>query len=69
MKGIVAGNIIFSLALTFRATLPSPFQISAAMTVGLGAYAIILTLFVVGLRQLGAARTGAYFSVAPFFGA
>ena len=28
-----------------------------------------MTLFVVGLRHLGTARTGAYFSVAPFLGA
>jgi hypothetical protein len=28
-----------------------------------------LALFVVGLRHLGTARTGAYFSAAPFFGA
>jgi len=28
-----------------------------------------LTLFVISLHHLGTARTGAYFSVAPFFGA
>jgi hypothetical protein len=36
---------------------------------GFAAYGISLALFVVGLRHLGTARTGAYFSVAPFFGA
>jgi hypothetical protein len=39
------------------------------MAVGLAAYGVSLVLFVVGLRQLGTARAGAYFSVAPFFGA
>lgn len=39
------------------------------MLVGFLAYGVSLALFVVGLRHLGAARTGAYFSVAPFFGA
>jgi hypothetical protein len=39
------------------------------MFVGLLAYGVSLTLFVLGLRHLGTARTGAYFSVAPFFGA
>lgn len=39
------------------------------MAVGLLAYRVSLTLFVVGLRHLGTARTGAYFSVAPFLGA
>ena len=39
------------------------------MLVGALAYGASLALFVVGLRLLGTARTGAYFSVAPFFGA
>ena len=39
------------------------------MLLGLLAYGVSLVLFVVSLRHLGAARTGAYFSVAPFFGA
>lgn len=39
------------------------------MVVGLLAYGLSLVLFVVGMRHLGTARTGAYFSVAPFFGA
>ena len=38
------------------------------MAVGFLAYGVSLALFVVGLRHLGTARTGAYFSVAPFFG-
>jgi hypothetical protein len=29
---------------------------------------LILVLFVIGLRRLGAAQTGAYFSLAPFIG-
>jgi drug/metabolite transporter (DMT)-like permease len=39
------------------------------MVVGFLAYGVSLALFVVALRHLGTARTGAYFSVAPFFGA
>jgi len=42
---------------------------AAAATVGLTGYGVSLTLFVLALRDLGTARTGAYFSVAPFFGA
>jgi hypothetical protein len=30
---------------------------------------VSLVLFIIALRHLGTARTGAYFSVAPFFGA
>src|SRR3546814_17805978 len=39
------------------------------MIVGFLAYGVSLALFVISLRHLGTARTGAYFSVAPFFGA
>ncbi len=37
--------------------------------VGFLGYGVSLVLFVLGLRHLGAARTGAYFSTAPFIGA
>ena len=39
------------------------------MLVGFLAYGVSLALFVVALRHLGASRSGAYFSVAPFVGA
>lgn len=69
MKGLVAGSVNLALALGIGAALPSiPFILGAAV-VGFGAYGVSLALFVVGLRHLGTARTGAYFSVAPFFGA
>ena len=37
--------------------------------VGFFAYGVSLVLFIVGMRHVGTARAGAYFSVAPFFGA
>ena len=49
--------------------MPALPTLAGAMVVGLLAYGVSLALFVVGLRHLGTARTGAYFSVAPFFGA
>ena len=49
--------------------LPPVAPAAAALLVGLLAYGVSLTLFVVALRHLGSARTGAYFSVAPFVGA
>ncbi|OBS09261.1 DMT family transporter [Acidihalobacter prosperus] len=69
IKGLVAGIVNLGLALALGASLPSPPAIAGAMLVGLMAYGVSLTLFVAGLRHLGTARTGAYFSVAPFFGA
>ncbi len=35
------------------------------MVIGFAGYGVSLALFVIALRHLGTARTGAYFSVAP----
>lgn len=69
VKGLVSGSVNLVLALMLGAPIPAPPAIAGALLVGLLAYGISLALFVVGLRHLGTARTGAYFSVAPFFGA
>ncbi len=68
-RGLVAGMTNLLLALILGATLPSPPEALEAMAVGLLGYGISLALFVVALRGLGSARTGAYFSTAPFIGA
>ncbi|MHB1237642.1 MAG: DMT family transporter, partial [Gallionella sp.] len=68
-KGLVAGSTNLVLALVTHATWPGGGTVAAAMLLGFASYGASLTLFVIGLRHLGAARTGAYFSVAPFFGA
>lgn len=68
IKGLVAGAVNLSLALSAGATLPPLANIAGAMAVGFFAYGVSLALFVVGLRHLGSARTGAYFSIAPFLG-
>lgn len=69
VKGLVAGSVNLALALILGANLPSLPNLLGAMVVGFFAYGVSLALFVVGLRLLGTARTGAYFSVAPFIGA
>lgn len=69
VKGLAAGAVNLALALGIGATLPSGWSLAGAMAVGFLAYGVSLALFVVGLRHLGTARTGAYFSAAPFFGA
>ncbi|MFM2050038.1 MAG: hypothetical protein RL682_529 [Pseudomonadota bacterium] len=69
VKGLVAGGVNLALALAVGDKLPNAPTVVAAMGVGFLAYGVSLALFVVGLRHLGTARTGAYFSVAPFFGA
>lgn len=69
VKGGVAGPVNLALAFLLGATLPPVWSIGAAMGVGLLAYGVSLVLFIVALRHVGTARAGAYFSIAPFFGA
>jgi drug/metabolite transporter (DMT)-like permease len=69
LKGLVAGAMNLVLALTQGAALPGTGTILAAGVVGFFGYGVSLTFFVLGLRHLGTARTGAYFSLAPFIGA
>ena len=68
-KGLVAGPISIALALSFGAHLPASNTAIRAGLLGFVGYGLSLTLFVVALRNLGTARTGAYFSLAPFIGA
>ena len=69
IKGLSAGSVDLTIAFALGATWPAWPALVGAMAVGCLAYGVSLALFVVGLRSLGTARTGAYFSVAPFFGA
>lgn len=69
LKGLIAGAVNLALAMALGAALPSGAVLAAAGAVGFLGYGVSLALFVVALRHLGTARTGAYFSVAPFFGA
>lgn len=68
-KGLVAGAINLALGLLVGGTLPGVSIVLDAMTIGFVGYGISLVLFVLALRGLGSARTGAYFSTAPFIGA
>lgn len=69
VKGLVAGAVNLALAFGHGASLPSLPTIVGAGIVGLLGYGVSLVLFVLALRHLGSARTGAYFSTAPFIGA
>lgn len=69
VKGLVAGPVNLVMAFMLGASLPALPNLAGALVVGFLAYGVSLALFVVGLRHLGTARTGAYFSIAPFIGA
>jgi drug/metabolite transporter (DMT)-like permease len=68
LKGLLAGACNTGLALAFGSRLPPALALAGSLLVGMLGYGMSLTLFVVSLRTLGTARTGAYFSVAPLFG-
>jgi drug/metabolite transporter (DMT)-like permease len=68
LKGLLAGAVNTALALLNGASLPALPELAESALVGFFGYGLSLTLFVVALRTLGTARTGAYFSVAPLFG-
>ncbi len=69
LKGLVAGPVSLALGFWAGGSLPAAFPAFLACIVGFLGYGVSLALFVVSLRYLGAARTGAYFSTAPFLGA
>ncbi len=68
IKGSVAGAVNLGLAYAAGASWPGADKVVAAALIGFFGYGVSLALFVVALRELGAARTGAYFSTAPFVG-
>jgi drug/metabolite transporter (DMT)-like permease len=69
LKGLVAGSVNVALALAAGGRFPAAGLLAAAGVVGFLGYGVSLVLFVLALRHLGTARTGAYFSLAPFVGA
>jgi drug/metabolite transporter (DMT)-like permease len=69
VKGAVAGPVNLLLAFALGAQLPSVPVVAGAALVGVLSYGISLVFFIRALELVGTARAGAYFSVAPFFGA
>src|SRR5262245_6889859 len=68
-KGLIAGPVNLLLGLWAGGSLPGALAMLVGALVGFVCYGVSLALFVVALRHLGTARTGAYFSTAPFTGA
>jgi len=69
LKGLAAGAANVVLALAIGERFPPLAIVAGGALLGLASYGASLVLYVRALRDLGTARTGAYFSTAPFAGA
>jgi drug/metabolite transporter (DMT)-like permease len=69
IKGVAAGVVNIALSSAAGAALPDPVLIAGSMAVGLAGVGVSLVMFILALRHLGTARTGAYYALAPFIGA
>jgi drug/metabolite transporter (DMT)-like permease len=69
IKGLASGIVNVSLALIIGQSFPTIGKTAAAAGIGFVGYGLSLVFFILSLRKIGAARTSAYFSTAPFVGA
>jgi drug/metabolite transporter (DMT)-like permease len=68
LKGLSAGTVNLVVGLAMSSKAPTISSLTGAGLLGFLSYGVSLTCFVLALRDLGTARTGAYFSTAPFIG-
>lgn len=69
LKGIFSGGGAFVIALISGEKIPEMRYILPAMLLGFVAYGMSIFLYIRAQRDLGAAKTSAYYAVAPFVGA
>lgn len=68
LKGIFSGIGSFSIALLTGEELPAPLDSFLAMCLGFVSYGLSIFVYIRAQRDLGAAKTSAYYAVAPFIG-
>ncbi len=69
IKGLGAGTFSMVLALLLGHTIPLPGAVVPALGIGMISYGLSIAMFIMASRGMGAARTSAWFSIAPFAGA
>ena len=69
LKGIFSGGGSFGIAMIIGETIPTVKYIGVVMLLGFVAYGLSIFLYIRAQRDLGAAKTSAYYAVAPFVGA
>lgn len=68
IKGIFSGGGALLLALVSGESLPSAGGCFKAMVLGFAAYGLSILFYIYAQRELGAAKTSAYYAAAPFIG-
>ena len=69
LKGIFSGLGSLAVALIMKETMPGVLYLVATLLLGFVAYGLSIFLYVRAQNTLGAAKTSAYYAVAPFVGA
>lgn len=69
LKGVFSGLGALAIAFIKKETVPSLLDIVLALLLGFVAYGLSIFLYVRAQNVLGAAKTSAYYAVAPFIGA
>lgn len=68
VKGLCSGTGCFIIALATGEVVPDYMYVMAALILGCISYGMSINLYILAQREIGAARTGAYYAVAPFIG-
>ncbi|MGM9651332.1 MAG: DMT family transporter [Faecousia sp.] len=69
LKGIFCGLGSLIVALAVGERFPAPVWIPAVLLLGFVAYGLSINFYIQAQKELGAAKTSAYYSIAPFLGA
>ncbi len=69
IKGCCSGAGSLAVALTLGEPLPELVWLPVILLMGFVSYGLSITLYILAQRELGAAKTSAYYAVAPFLGA
>lgn len=68
IKGIFSGLGSFIIALCIGEAVPNLLSILGALLLGFVAYGLSIVFYIYAQRELGAAKTSAYYAIAPFIG-
>lgn len=68
IKGCFSGLGSFLIALVSEEKVPGVKWIAAVLILGFVAYGLSINFYILAQKELGAAKTSAYYSVAPFLG-